>query len=441
MAYMRSLTTRGGSLLARRYQPCISYALHDDSNRQQPSPNDENACQQRTTDLVKQSGLGHTVGFTTFLREKTSLPFAPPSMWTSIAGPGFGHHMSTTADSGFKETEFVGNVASEVLSDTIASDVVASQAPIVSEVSIAAAESFLPVAALQYFIDGVHSVTGFNWWASIALTTIFIRTATIPLLINQLKATTKLTLMRPQLDKLKEEMQNTDMDPKAVVEGQKRMQALFREYGVHPFTPLKGIFIQGPVFVSFYFAITNMVEKVPSFKSGGISWFTDLSTPDSLYILPALTGLSFLITVELNAQEGLEGNPIAHKMKNVMRGLALATVFFTHTFPKALFCYWISTNVFSLLYGRVISRAAVKKFLGIPELPEQPPPTSTSQLTFSWAALRKQAAAMVPDSQTAKIESPKPPGQKISSASILNQRIRTLEKQVKGRNRGSKSKR
>lgn len=45
--------------------------------------------------------------------------------------------------------------------------------------------------------------------------------------------------------------------------------------------------------------ISNMTEKVPSFKSGGAYWFLDLTTPDSLYILPILTGLTFWITVEV----------------------------------------------------------------------------------------------------------------------------------------------
>jgi len=43
-----------------------------------------------------------------------------------------------------------------------------------------------------------------------------------------------------------------------------------------------------------------MAEKMPSFKHGGAYWFTDLSTPDALYVFPVLTALSFLITVEVN---------------------------------------------------------------------------------------------------------------------------------------------
>ena len=41
-----------------------------------------------------------------------------------------------------------------------AADVIA---PGVSEVAVAAADSAIPVAALQYLIDGVHSFTGLNW--------------------------------------------------------------------------------------------------------------------------------------------------------------------------------------------------------------------------------------------------------------------------------------
>lgn len=43
-----------------------------------------------------------------------------------------------------------------------------------------------------------------------------------------------------------------------------------------------------------------MAEKVQSFKDGGALWFTDLSTPDALMVLPILTALTFWITVEVS---------------------------------------------------------------------------------------------------------------------------------------------
>lgn len=45
--------------------------------------------------------------------------------------------------------------------------------------------------------------------------------------------------------------------------------------------------------------IRHMVDNVPSLKTGGAFWFTDLTTPDAMYILPVLTALTFWITVEV----------------------------------------------------------------------------------------------------------------------------------------------
>ncbi|KAH1075265.1 hypothetical protein J1N35_027593 [Gossypium stocksii] len=109
------------------------------------------------------------------------------------------------------------------------------------------------------------------------------------------------------------------------------------QYGVTPVTP----FIQGPIFVSFFMAISTMAEKMESFKSGGAYWFTDLSTPDSLYIFPVMTAL--------NCFCNMQGNPAAATIKNVSRVFAVLTVPFTMSFPKV---------------------PGVKKALGVPEIPK-----------------------------------------------------------------------
>ncbi|CAN6859362.1 unnamed protein product [Brassica oleracea var. botrytis] len=210
-------------------------------------------------------------------------------------------------------------------------------------------------------------------------------------------------LMRPRLESIREEMQSKGMDHVTMAEGQKKMKNLFKEYGVTPFTPMKGMLIQGPLFVCFFLAIRNMAEKVPSFQTGGALWFTVLTTPDSLYILPVLTALTFLITVECNAQEGMEGNPMAGTVKNVCRGFALLTVPMTMSFPQAIFCYWITSNLFSLTYGLVIKRPRVKKLLKIPELPPPPP---GQQPSFDLFAALKKMKAMTQDRTQNETESP-----------------------------------
>eukprot|EP00268_Persea_americana_P027414 TRINITY_DN2679_c0_g3_i1.p1 TRINITY_DN2679_c0_g3~~TRINITY_DN2679_c0_g3_i1.p1 ORF type:complete len:243 (-),score=46.38 TRINITY_DN2679_c0_g3_i1:380-1108(-) len=237
------------------------------------------------------------------------------------------------------------------------------------------------------------------------------------------------------------------MDPRATVEGQLRMKALFKEHGVTPFTPLKGLFIQGPVFISFFLAISNMVEKVPSFKTGGAFWFTDLTTPDSLYIFPVLTSLTFLLTVELNMQEGMEGNPVAGTMKNFSRILAILTVPFTMNFPKAIFCYWVTSNFFSFMYGYVIKRPSVKKLLDLPEIVQQPPTTQPSFSLFGGSnslfggskSLFGESKSTTPAVSPPSIEQSKLPDKKIiSSSSVISQRLGRLEKSVKARKKNKK---
>ncbi|KAK7400533.1 hypothetical protein VNO78_11742 [Psophocarpus tetragonolobus] len=423
MAYRRCLLIRG-NLVDRRCHPSFSYVLHSGEGKRECS--DENSSSPGISNFTQirsfRGSLNGTRGFFTPSRDR----FLSPS-----AGYTFCRYMSTNNwGSDRIDSDIMTDVP--VLTGTTM-DTVASQASVVNEVAIAAADSFLPVKGLQYLIDAVHSYTGLNWWAAIVITTVLIRGATVPLLINQLKATSKLTIMRPHLEEIKQEMEGKTMDPVAVAKGKQRMKELFKEYGVNPFTPLKGLFIQGPIFVSFLLAITNMAEKMPSFKHGGAYWFLDLSTPDALYIFPVLTALSFLITVECNMQEGMEGNPVAGTMKNVCRGFAILTVPFTMEFPKAIFCYWLTANLFSLVYGLALKVPGVKKTLGIPEIPVTEA-TSATQSPFSiFPALRQASSATNEPRPVPDVPLKTHSDRKISSSSVISQRLRSLEKQVKGR--------
>jgi hypothetical protein len=62
-----------------------------------------------------------------------------------------------------------------------------------------------------------------------------------------------------------------------------------------------------------------MAANVPSFKEGGVFWSRDSIILNNLYLLPALTALRFLATIELNMPEGLE----VIKIPCVKRALAI----------------------------------------------------------------------------------------------------------------------
>ncbi|VVB03506.1 unnamed protein product [Arabis nemorensis] len=424
MACLRVISKRV-NLLQRRVYPSCGHLIGDDK--------DEAKLAFRNSDTVIRKVFAYN-GTNKFMERQ----------YQSFSGPlGLGlsscRYMSTTPPEWSDKVDGIDFVTTEaVVPDDIVQAVMpTSQAvPAVNEVAIAAADSVFPVAALQHLIDGVHSFTGLSWWASIVLTTVIIRGVTVPILLNQLKATYKLNILRPQLEELRQEMSTKNTDPEAMAEGQRKMQLLFKQHGVTPLTPLKGLIIQGPIFISFFFAIRNMAEKVPSFKTGGTLWFTDLTTADTTYILPLLTAVTFLIMVESNMQEGLEGNPVAGTMKKFSRIIAFLSIPVLIGIESALFCYWLTSNLFTLVYGLTIRRPDVRKLLNLPTVinasTRQPSPSSPMPFSFTQQPNDQslvQEKPPMPSSESSSSVSDR----RISRSSVLHQRIRTLEKQLKDR--------
>ncbi|MBA0652082.1 hypothetical protein Goklo_019365 [Gossypium klotzschianum] len=169
-----------------------------------------------------------------------------------------------------------------------------------------------------------------------------------------------------------------------------------------------------------------MAKKMPSFKCGGAYWFTGLTTPDSLYC---------------NIQDGMEGKPAAATKKIVSSVLAVLTVPFTMNFPKAIFCYWITSNFFSISYGLMLKAPGVKKALGIPKIPDQPAATARRPSINLYSVLKKtlQQARTAAEEESASVSAtPTKVSNRSTPSSAINQRIKHLEKQVKGKNNNKK---
>lgn len=98
----------------------------------------------------------------------------------------------------------------------------------------------------------------------------------------------------------------------------------------------------------------------------------------------------------------------------------------------------------------VIKNPAVKKALGVPIIPVSRPTEQKPALPF-FETLKKYAAAQQyiaakqreAASQQSALSSPpveesRPTSQRVSASSVLSQRIRSLEKEVKGRKKSKK---
>ncbi len=69
---------------------------------------------------------------------------------------------------------------------------------------------------------------------------------------------------------------------------------------------------------------------------GGVAWFTDLTLADPYYALPIMSSAVFLLTVELGAADGMQGQDEAmlRRMKNIFRAIGVAMVPLTASFPQ-----------------------------------------------------------------------------------------------------------
>ncbi|GBG75751.1 hypothetical protein CBR_g20997 [Chara braunii] len=269
----------------------------------------------------------------------------------------------------------------------------------VSEVAAISGDYSFPVAGLQHLLESVHVHSGLPWWASIALTTLAIRTLLVPVSVFQMRATARLSIIRPQLERISERIKESNYDPKLTESYNREMKALFQKHKCSPFSTMMSAFVQAPLFIGFFLAIRSMASELESFKHGGALWFTDLSTPDPFYILPILSSATFLVNVELGATDGMQGQPIAGKMKTFLRVLGVAMIPLAASFPKALFCYWLPSNLFSLIHTQVLKRPAVRQYFDIPD---------TSHLEEQGRAKAPALTFSHPPSQKLQILSPTP---------------------------------
>lgn len=79
-------------------------------------------------------------------------------------------------------------------------------------------------------------------------------------------------------------------------------------YDCHPGKSVAPLLAQGPLFICLFLAIKRMA-LLPSFETGGAAWFTNLAVADPLYIMPLLSGATFLATVEVCAWRVLAHTP------------------------------------------------------------------------------------------------------------------------------------
>lgn len=190
-----------------------------------------------------------------------------------------------------------------------------------------------------------HSIFG-NWGFSIIFLTLIMRLCMLPLTKAQFLSMAKLKSLKPEIDYLKNKYKN---DPARI---SSEIILLYKRKKINPLSGLLPVIIQMPIFLSFYYTLTNSIElKYSPF----IFWIQDLSSYDPFYILPILMGCSMFIGQKINSSHTFN-NDISENIQEKIMFLTpfLFTIFFLW-FPSGLVLYYLVSNIFNLIQQRLIT--------------------------------------------------------------------------------------
>lgn len=190
-------------------------------------------------------------------------------------------------------------------------------------------------------LESFHS-WGAPWWLSIVLLTILVRAVLFPLTVRQVKNMRAMQELKPDMDSIRARYKDDRQKQ------QEAIMRLYKERRVNPLTGFLPVLVQIPVFVTMYQVIRNHEETFPSFASGGLLWFIDLTRADPYFILPVLSA-SILF-----AAGGISSRNVDPGQRKMMRLMPIVFTAFIARFPAGLFVYWVTSNTVTLVQNYLI---------------------------------------------------------------------------------------
>ena len=237
-----------------------------------------------------------------------------------------------------------------------------------------------------------------SYGVAIICLTVLVRCCMFPLSIKQARSAAKMQELQPEMAALKEKFGK---------DREKMARAQMELYSKHNFNPLGGcmlVFVQLPVFMGLYQALSNAVDL----RSAKFLWIDNLAAPDALFdlpfrvpfvgwnqfnLLPILTIVLFIVQQKMlmppptNDEEALR-----NKMMNFMM---VFMGFMFYKVPAGLCVYFIASSLWGLGERKLLPKAQKKTGSTVIE--------TTATSTSSRGDTRPAPAEPVPDGFLARL--------------------------------------
>lgn len=198
-------------------------------------------------------------------------------------------------------------------------------------------------------MNTLHDVTTLGYGAVIVLITVLIKVIFWPLTAASTRSMKKMQLIAPEMKALQEKYKE---DPQKLMAKQGE---LYKKHGVNPLSGCLPMLVQMPIFIGFFTMIRSAIEL----RGAHFLWVTDLSKPDTLFLIPG-TGLPFNLLPLLMGGAMLwqaHLTPPSPGMdpaqQRIMRYMPLIFLVFLYNYSAGLALYWTVNNLLTILQTKL----------------------------------------------------------------------------------------
>jgi len=214
---------------------------------------------------------------------------------------------------------------------------------------------YVPIFNILVFLVWLipnHSVG----WAIIVLT-IIVRLVLLPSSIKSSKASLKLQMLQPEINRIRKEIKDQQAQGKAIMD-------LYKKEGASPFGSCLPLLIQLPIIFVLYQVFLNINKNglagetiysfIPHVDTINTLFFgLDLAVPEK-WALPIVAGVTQFILSKMMipptppTTAGSANDPTAMLNKQMVYLFPIITIIFARSLPAALSLYWIVTTLFGI---------------------------------------------------------------------------------------------
>jgi len=190
-----------------------------------------------------------------------------------------------------------------------------------------------------------------NWGWAIAIQTLIINLALLPLRIASMKSALKMQKVAPQIKAIQEKYKKYSMRDPRKQEMNQEVSALYKTEGVNPVGGCLPMIIQMP----FLFAYYSMLGAALDLRHAPWLWIRDLSSPDPWHLLPIGIIITMLLTQRMTPQPGMD--PAQQKMMTFMMPLMLGVI--SWSLAAGLCLYWSEGNLIAIAQQAIMNRTSL----------------------------------------------------------------------------------